>query len=56
MPTLLTIALGGVLFSILLSLFLVIRNAITHKTEYQKWLEEAARQSVVKTRRTFSSS
>ena len=56
MPSILTLVLAGVLFSILLSLVLVIRNTIRNKTDYEKWLEEAQRQSVVKTRRTFSSS
>ena len=55
MPTLLIFALGGVLFSILLSLFLVIRNTIRDKSDYEKWLDDVKRDSVVEPRRRYSS-
>ena len=54
MPFIVYLALGGVCFSMLVSLCLVLRYAAGEKSDYEKWIEEIRPQNVVKSRRTFS--
>ena len=54
MPGILAIALGGVVFSLLLSIALVIRHSRRQQTEYEKWLEEANKNNIVKNRNQIS--
>ena len=54
MPFLLYVALAGVIFSMLVSLCLVLRHSTREKSDYEKWIEEISQQNIVPSRRTFS--
>ena len=54
MPFIVYLALGGVCFSMLVSLCLVLRHSTREKSAYEKWIEDIRKENVVKSRRTFS--
>ena len=54
MPSILAVALGGIVFSFLISLVFVLRQPRNQKSEYQQWLEEANKNNIVKDRDRIS--
>ena len=54
MDFLLSLALGAVVFSLLVSLCLFARHSRRDPTDYEKWVDEMRSQNIVNSRRTFS--
>ena len=48
------LALGATVFSLLLSICLVVRHSMRDKTDYDRWLEDVKKNNVIQTKRTFS--
>ena len=54
MAFLVYLALGAVVFSLLVSLCLFARHSVRGKSDYEKWIDEIRPQNIVNSRRTFS--